>query len=67
MSLNGHALSAEEIINMPEKEIQEFVRNKIAAHKLSPIVKSLNTSALSADQNEKALAIKALHRLGFVE
>ncbi|NSX53471.1 hypothetical protein [Parasulfitobacter algicola] len=67
MNLNGHQLTAEDILNMPEGEVHEFMRNKIATHKLSPIIKSLNISALSADQNEKMLAKKALQHLGFAD
>ncbi|WP_208347186.1 hypothetical protein [Pseudaestuariivita rosea] len=64
--LNSYGLSAADILEMPDTEITEFIRQRIASHSLSPIVKSLNNDALSDNESVKKTALMALERLGFV-
>ena len=64
--LNGYGPSAADILEIPDTEITEFIRQRLASHSLSPIVKSLNSDALSDNESVKQTALLALERLGFV-
>ncbi|MEL7211078.1 MAG: hypothetical protein AAGK92_00360 [Pseudomonadota bacterium] len=57
---------ASTILQMQDDQLMTLLRGQIADHKLSAVVKSLNTSLLDGTPKESEQARNALGRLGFI-